>query len=307
MSTLTLVAVVLVVAVIAYAVYTSIQAGLARTSELKALAPQLGLTFVGDFAPTSAANATGDPRNDFEALRAAFGDFRRFQGSMRPRLWNWMRGERDGASVSLFDYDEGHTQRDIAPIQTLAWIEDPSLKLPPFSLVPIPGRYVVPIIRVTQAVGGLVGNSRHHDAEIAMPTHPEFENQYLLRGQDETALRRVFTDRVLRFFGENHGWMVEGDGTRLLLNRLNPDEVSTYWRGAVAPSDAREIGAAVSAVRDGTLGEKLKASPGVPPAELRSFLTAALDAAGQFQDELTLLRSAATGFQKNGRSGWPSG
>ena len=241
MSTLTLVAGVLVVAVIAYGVYTSIQAGLARTSELKALAPQLGLTFVGDFAPTSTANATGNPRDDFEALRAAFGDFRRFQGSMRPRLWNWMRGERDGTSVSLFDYDEGHSQRDIGSIRTLAWIEDPSLTLPPFSLVPIPSRHVLPKIRVAQALGGLVGHSRHNDREIAMPTHPEFENQYLLRGQDETALRRVFTDRVLRFFCENQGWMVEGDGKRLLLNRLSAEEVRTYWRGAVKPNDAAEI------------------------------------------------------------------
>jgi hypothetical protein len=31
------------------------------------------------------------------------------------------------------------------------------------------------------------------------------------------------------------------------------------------------------------LGEKLKASHGLPPAELRSFLCAALDAAGQFR------------------------
>jgi hypothetical protein len=106
---------------------------------------------------------------------------------------------------------------------------------------------------------------------------------YLLRGQDETALRQIFTDRVLRFFRENQGWMVEGDGKRLLLNRLNADEVRTYWRGAVAPGDAGEIGAMVSAVRAGNLGEKLKASPGLPLAELRSFLRAALDAAGQFR------------------------
>lgn len=283
MSTLTLVAILAVVAFIAYAVYTSIQSGQARTSELKALAPQLGLTFVGDFAPASTANTTGDPRDDFEALRAAFGDFRRFQGSMRPRLWNWMRGERAGAFISLFDYDEGHTQRDIGSIQTLAWIEDPSLNLPPFSLVPIPGRHVVPIIRVTQAAEGLVGSSRHSDLEIAMPAQPEFENQYLLRGRDETALRQVFTDRVLHFFRENHGWMVEGDGRRLLLNRLSAEEVRTYWRGAVAPSHSGEIGAAVSAVRAGTLGEKLKASPGLPPAELRSFLSTAVDAAAQFR------------------------
>ena len=283
MSLLTIAAVIVVVAFIAYAVYNSIQAGHARTSELQALAPQMGLTFVGDFAPTSPANATGDPRDDFQALRAAFGDFQRFQGSMRPRLWNWMRGERDGAAVSLFDYDEGHTQRDIARIRTWAWIEDPSLRLPPFSLVPIPGRHVVPIARVSQAVAGVAGIARESDADIAMPTHPAFDDQYLLRGQDERGLRQAFTDRVLDFFGKNPGWMVEGDGKRLLLNRLTPDEVRTYWRGAVAPSDLREIGTVVSAVQDGTLREKLQASPGVPPSEVPLFLTAALDAVAQFR------------------------
>jgi hypothetical protein len=283
MSTFTIVAVVVVVAFIAYAVYNSIQAGHARTGELKALAPQLGLTFVGDFAPTAAANATGDPRDDFRALRAAFGDFQRFQGSMRPRLWNWMRGERDGAAVSLFDYDEGHTQRDIARIRTWAWIEDPLLQVPPFSLVPIPGRYVVPVARVSQAVAGVAGSARESGAEVAMPTHPAFDSQYLLRGRDAGALREVFSDRVLSFFAENPGWMVEGDGKRLLLNRLTPGEVRTYWRGAVAPSDLREIGDVVSAAKEGTLGEKLQSSPGVPASELRLFLTAALDAAAQFR------------------------
>jgi len=232
-DTLTLVAVVVVVAFLAYAVYASIQAVRARTVALTALAPELGLAFVGEFAPTSASAATGNPQDDFEAPRAAFGDFRRFQGSMRPRLWNWMRGDRDGSSIGLFDYDEGPNQRNTPRIHTLAWIEHPSLKLPSFALVPIPGRYVRTLARITQAAASLIGNTRHPDRDIEIPTHPEFDNQYLLRGQDEPALRRVFTDSVLLFFVDNPGWMIEGDGKRLLLNRLSPEEVRTYWRGAV--------------------------------------------------------------------------
>ena len=71
--------------------------------------------------------------------------------------------------------------------------------------------------------------------------------------------------------------MVEGDGKRLLLNRLSPALVRTYWRGAATTNDASEIAAAVSAVRDGSLGEKLTAPPGVPPTDLPAFLTAVLD------------------------------
>lgn len=97
MSTLALVAVGVIVVFIAYAVYASIQAGRKRTTDLQALAPQLGLSFIGEFSPTSGAPATGNPQNAFEALRAELGDFRRFQGSMQPRLANWMRGEKDGA------------------------------------------------------------------------------------------------------------------------------------------------------------------------------------------------------------------
>ncbi len=113
MSTLTLVAIIIVIAVIAYGVYASIQAGRVRTKALMALAPQLGMTFVGELAPTSPAAASGDPRDDFAALRAAFGNFRRFSGTTRPRLWNRMRGERDGVIVSLFDYFEGARQTDL--------------------------------------------------------------------------------------------------------------------------------------------------------------------------------------------------
>jgi hypothetical protein len=136
---------------------------------------------------------------------------------------------------------------------------------------------------VARAAAGLAAGVGLGDAVIAMSTHPEFEERYLLRGQDEIALRRLFSDRVLRFFSENQGWMIESDGKRLMLDRLSPAEIRTYWQGAIAPNEAREIGAAISAARDGTLGAKLHASPGVPPAELRSFLTTALDAAAQFR------------------------
>ncbi len=60
------------------------------------------------------------------------------------------------------------------------------------------------------------------------------------------------------------------------MNRMSREEVRTYWRGAVPPSDAAEIAAAASALQDGTLGEKLTAAPGIRPAELQSFLSAAL-------------------------------
>lgn len=277
MSTLTLVAVGVIVVFIAYAVYASIQAGRKRTTELQALAPRLGLSFVGAFVPTSGAAATGNPQNAFDALRAELGDFRRFQGSMQPRLSNWMRGDKDGAQVAVFDYfDGGDVQRNTPNTQTLAWVEAPSLNLPSFWLRPIPGRYVVPIARFTQAAAGLVGTSRHADQDVDMSRHTEFENQYLLRGADEGALRRLFTDRVVQFFQANPGWTIEGDGKRLLLNRLNPDEVRTYWRGAVPPSDVKEIAAAASALKEGTLGEKLTALPGVPPSEWPSFLDAVM-------------------------------
>jgi hypothetical protein len=282
MSPFAIVAVVVIVAVIAYAVYVSIQAGRARTRELETLAPQLGMAFVGEFAPTSAAASTGDPGNDFAALRAAFGDFRCFQGSTRPRLWNWMRGDLDGQQVSVFDYDEGHSARDTARIHTMASIDSPSLRLPSFALVPIPGGAVRPVTRLAEAIGGLV-SPRHRDREIPIPAEPGFGQQYLLRGADEAAVRGVFTERVLGFLRNNAGWMIEGHGTRLLLRRLSPDEVRTYWRSAGPTSDAREIGAAVSAMRQGALGKKLTAPGGVPPAEMRGFLTAALGVADLFR------------------------
>lgn len=283
MDTLTLIAIGVIVVVIAYAVYAANKAGGRRTDALKVLAPQLGLTFVGDFAPTSAQAATGDPRDAFDALRATFGDFRRFQGSMHPRLFNWMRGEHDDGAVGVFDYHEPDNPRTTANTVTLAWFDRSSLTLPSFVLTPIPGRHVVPVATAAHAAISAIAAARHADVPVSIPTHPGFEDHYLLRGEDEAALKGVFTERVLGFFGDNPGWMIEGCGTRLLMNRLTADEVRAYWRGRHPPNDVREIAAGVSAFRDGTLGKQLMAMPGVPPEGLRSFLTDASAVAALFR------------------------
>jgi hypothetical protein len=123
---------------------------------LKTPAPQLGLTFVGD------------PRHDFEALRAAFGDFRRFQGSVRPRLL-----ELDARRATWGVNQPRHLPHSHIGVDRKSLFEAAAV-FARSNPRPVPG-----LSRTTQAMAGVDGSSRHRDAQIAMPTHQEFEFQYL--------------------------------------------------------------------------------------------------------------------------------
>jgi hypothetical protein len=54
---------------------------------------------------------------------------------------------------------------------------------------------------------------------IEFGSHLGFSRNYLLRGNDEAAIRRVFTDAVLAFYEQNPGLSTEGSGNLLLFYR----------------------------------------------------------------------------------------
>ena len=235
MSTLTLVAVVLVVAVIAYAVYTSIQAGLARTSELKALAPQ----------------TRPDLRRRFRAhvgrerhRRSA----RRFRGASRGlRRLPALSGLDAPASVELDARRAGWGVRQPLRLrrrpQAARHRQHPDVGVDRRSLFE-----AATVLRSFPFIAGILcrSSARHRPWGALSATRatmtgyrhagaPGIREPVPAPRSGRTALRRVFTDRVLRFFCENQGWMVEGDGKRLLLNRLSADEVRTLLAGRRHP------------------------------------------------------------------------
>ena len=68
--------------------------------------------------------------------------------------------------------------------------------------------------------------------DIDFGQRPEFSKQYILRGQNELAIRQAFDDRVLAFFEGYPGTCMDAGGNQLFLyragQRFTPETIEGY-------------------------------------------------------------------------------
>lgn len=122
----------------------------------------------------------------------------------------------------LFDFQYWlgpNSQNSTTAVMTIARFQsDKLLTVPPFVLRPE---------NLGDKVMAAVG---WHD--INFPEHPVFSKKYLLRGQDEEAVRQFFTSDIITFFEQDPGWFVEVSGDRLFAYREGhipkPEEISGF-------------------------------------------------------------------------------
>ncbi|MBK92358.1 MAG: hypothetical protein CME27_07925, partial [Gemmatimonadetes bacterium] len=106
------------------------------------------------------------------------------------------------------------------PEQTVIWFRSPQLSLPSFVMRPE---------HVFHKIGSAFG---YQDIDFeSNRTAADFSKKYLLRGEDEHAIRSLFKDNVLSFFATHSGKPVlEGRGDRLILYRpgqlIRPENIS---------------------------------------------------------------------------------
>ncbi len=204
-----------------------------RTRALIPLASRMGLMFVGEFSPPpwTPSEAPLSPLAELEARAGvlskdyaeAFGSFVLFGRGTLPHLWNLMAGSRNGVSVAVFDYrfyGEGSGNRSCYN-QTVVSLTAASADLP---VITVTTRACRPSIR--SWLEGLVTDIH----EVEFPTSPAFGREYVVSGQDEDAVRRLFGETLLSYLAGQPGLEVEGRGKRLLLYRRSPAE-SGGWSG----------------------------------------------------------------------------
>jgi len=175
-----------------------------RTQAMRAAAAALGLRFEGRWT---------------ELRITGLGAHSLFCTGSRRSVQNAMTGSVRGVELAVIDYDytvgSGKSRRTLA--QTVCWLRIPDARLPTFVLRPE---------RLFDKIGAAFGAQ-----DIDFEGHPEFSRRYLLRGQDEPAVRRVFAPPVLTHF-ETHEASVEAFVDKLIV--YDPD---TY----VAPTALAEL------------------------------------------------------------------
>jgi hypothetical protein len=175
-----------------------------RTEALQGLAEELGF----DFIPK-------DPE-----LLAALGSFHLFTQGHGKAIKNVLRGEANGLETEVFDYDytTGGGKSSTTWRQTVICFRLDGPELPAFSLRPE---------NVLHRIGAWFGYQ-----DINFEDFPVFSKSYLLQGPSETAIRDLFTERLLTYYEGRPGLNTEGGGNRLLFyrhgKRVDPEKFRAF-------------------------------------------------------------------------------
>jgi len=146
--------------------------------------------------------------------------FHLFSKGWSRKIKNLMEGEANKVELAIFDYQytTHGGQHPQTHRQSLLFIHSPKLYLPDFSLRPE---------NVFHKIGGSFGYK-----DIDFETHPIFSKSYLLRGENESAIRGLFNNELLNSIQSQQKICIEGSGDQIIFyrhkSRVKPEEVESF-------------------------------------------------------------------------------
>lgn len=176
-----------------------------RRTSMESFANALGLTFF---------------ESGHDALLSRLRRFQLFNSGRRRTMTNVILGETEVASIAIFDYryTTGGGKNQTTHTQTVVAMESASLELPSFTMRPE---------HVFDRVGSALGFQ-----DIDFADHPQFSKMYVLKGEDETAIREFFDQQMLDFFAGRPGICFECMPGMFIYfrarRRQKVDEMRTY-------------------------------------------------------------------------------
>ena len=142
------------------------------------------------------------------------------------KISNVIKGDTEAIDIFVFDYEytTGHGNSRNTSRQTVMLFRTADLRLPSFALRPE---------NVFHKIGNLFGYQ-----DIDFEQAQDFSSRYLLKGQDEAAVRDLFTQNVLFTYEQNQGWCTEGDDDTLVVyrasKRVAPDDIPMFMDDGIS-------------------------------------------------------------------------
>ena len=149
-----------------------------RTEAIEAFANEIGLAF----------QALGDG-----SIESRLGGFQLLSSGRRKMVKNAIVGETDLAKIAMFDYQytTGSGKHQHTHHQTVVGMEFDNLAIPSFTLRPE---------SVFDWFGSMLGFQ-----DIDFVEHPQFSQMFVLKGENEEAIRDFFDVPLLDFFASHPG------------------------------------------------------------------------------------------------------
>ncbi len=194
-----------VLSLIGVIIFIAIKQDKKRTEDLAAAAGRMNFTF--------SKEATPHLLRSLEHLHL-------FSQGHSKKIRNVFTGKAGDLDVSVFDYryTTGGGKNSNTSRQTVILFESDQLTFPKFALRPE---------NVFHKIGQVFGYG-----DIDFATHEEFSKRYLLRGEDENAVRSTFNGEALSFYETDRTLSTEAHGRQLIhyrmRKRLKPEEIQTF-------------------------------------------------------------------------------
>ena len=201
-----------IVLAIGGSIYISISRQLKRQKELQLMADSLGFSYNDE---------------QTEKVRQLLESSSMLGNEM---FFNVLGGIFNGTYFAIGDFNitVGSGSKKRKQYQTYVVIHSGKLASPNFCLQP-----ECALFRMAE---GLL-NRLTGSVDIDFPTHPDFSDNYFLKGSDEDAVRNFFTPRVLEYFQVHNGLSVEVFNGTLVFFRLGelvkPDDIKALIDNAM--------------------------------------------------------------------------
>ena len=142
------------------------------------------------------------------------------------RAYNMISGNASAMKITIFDflYIQGSGKSSNSYNQTAVLFISDRLNIPKFKMRPE---------NVFHRIGSSFGMQ-----DIDFEEYPIFSKQYLLQGEDEKSVRRLFGKKLLNLFTEKDGLCVEGQANRLIIyrngKRVSPEKITDFLNQQLA-------------------------------------------------------------------------
>jgi hypothetical protein len=182
-----------------------------RTEGLQQVAEEMGLEFRKD----------GDAE-----LQQQLARFQLFNQGRARKLRNLVVGDSGDINISIFDYQytTGSGKHQHTSAQTVVCLASPLLEIPPFTLRPE---------SMFDKIGGVLGLQK----DINFDQYPNFSRIYLLKSDNEAAVRELFHSELVASLEKNKRICIEATfGTVIIYNarqRKKPDQLKDLFSEAL--------------------------------------------------------------------------
>jgi len=188
--------------------------GESETDKLQRISEDLGLTYV--------------PKANLTSL-VPVDEFRLFSHPDRiPYAYYVMYGDFEDYSMAIFNYSymEDRTAERTGKQQigqTVALFSSKSHNFPRFCMDP-----GILIYKPLEIIKGLV--------TVEFEKHKSFSKWYVVEGEDENEIRKLFTEEMLNYFSKNTGFSIEASENKLVVywdnGRLDPEYIPLFFKQA---------------------------------------------------------------------------